>query len=93
MATLNVNIPRFYCLLRKEFLYDGTAHHNEFDKVCVFGVASVSGERLGFMFSRKMGRSFGACRFTPCATRSPSTTARLVAILGLFQSRNLLYRL
>lgn len=30
MATLNVNIPRFYCLLRKEFLYDGQAHHGEF---------------------------------------------------------------
>lgn len=48
MATLNVDIPRFYCLLRKEFLYDGTAHHGEFIKVCVFGVASVYGRALGF---------------------------------------------
>lgn len=48
MATLNVNIPRFYCELRKEFLYDGTAHVGEFVKVCVFGVASVYGHALGF---------------------------------------------
>lgn len=48
MATLNVNIDRFYCLLRKEFLYDGTAHHGEFVKVCVFGAASVHSRALGF---------------------------------------------
>ena len=48
MSTLNVNIPRFYCLLRKEFLYDGLAHQNEFANVCVFGAASVKGHALGF---------------------------------------------
>jgi hypothetical protein len=48
LATLNVNIPRFYCLLRKEFLYDGLAHHNEFLNVCVFGVSSIKGRALGF---------------------------------------------
>jgi hypothetical protein len=48
MPTLNVDIPRFYCLLRKEFLYDGTAHHGEFLQVCVFGVASIAGRALGF---------------------------------------------
>ncbi|MFO0913141.1 MAG: hypothetical protein U0795_09295 [Pirellulales bacterium] len=48
MATLNIDVPRFYCLLRKEFLYDGTAHQGEFIKVCVFGVASVYGRALGF---------------------------------------------
>lgn len=48
MPTLNTNIPRFYCNLRKEFLYDGTAHHGEFLKVCVFGVASIYGRALGF---------------------------------------------
>ncbi|MEZ5943016.1 MAG: hypothetical protein R3C18_16605 [Planctomycetaceae bacterium] len=48
MATLNVDVPRFYCLLRKEFLYDGTAHHGEFVKVCVFGAASIYGRALGF---------------------------------------------
>lgn len=48
MSTLNANIPRFYCLLRKEFLYDGTAHTEEFVKVCVFGISSIYGRALGF---------------------------------------------
>ena len=39
MATLNVNVPRFYCFLRKEFLYDGEAHHGELINACVFGAA------------------------------------------------------
>ena len=48
MATLNVNVPRFYCFLRKEFLYDGEAHHGELLNVCVFGAASIHGRALGF---------------------------------------------
>jgi hypothetical protein len=48
LATLNTNIPRFYCFLRKEFLYDGLSHHGEFVNVCVFGVSSVKGRALGF---------------------------------------------
>lgn len=48
MNTLNTNVPRFYCLLRKEFLYDGQSHTGEHVKVCVFGVASIQGRALGF---------------------------------------------
>lgn len=48
MPELNVNLPRFYCLLRKEFLYDGTKHHGEHISVCVFGAASLAGRALGF---------------------------------------------
>ncbi len=48
MTTLNANIPRYYCFLRKEFLYDGLAHQGEFLNVCVFGVASIKGHALGF---------------------------------------------
>jgi len=48
LATLNVNVPRFYCFLRKEFLYDGEAHHGELVNVCVFGAASIHGRALGF---------------------------------------------
>ena len=48
MATLNVSVPRFYCFLRKEFLYDGEAHHGELVNVCVFGAASIHGRALGF---------------------------------------------
>lgn len=48
LATLNVNIPRIYGFLRKEFLYDGTAHHGEHVAVCVFGASSIYGRALGF---------------------------------------------
>ncbi|MFT3685952.1 MAG: hypothetical protein QM783_13700 [Phycisphaerales bacterium] len=48
MTTLNTNVPRFYCLLRKEFLYDGESHVGEHVKVCVFGVASIQGRAIGF---------------------------------------------
>lgn len=48
MPELNVNVPRIYCLLRKEFLYDGMAHQGEFVKVCVFGAASLHGRALGW---------------------------------------------
>ena len=48
MATLSVNIPRFYCFLGKEFLYDGQSHQAEFVNVCVFGVASIKAHALGF---------------------------------------------
>jgi hypothetical protein len=48
LTTLNANIPRFYCFLRKEFLYDGLAHRGEFLNACVFGVASINGRALAF---------------------------------------------
>jgi hypothetical protein len=48
LTTLNANIPRFYCFLRKEFLYDGLAHQGEFVNVCVFAVASIKGRALAF---------------------------------------------
>jgi hypothetical protein len=48
LTTLNADIPRFYCFLRKEFLYDGLAHQGEFLNVCVFGVASIKGRAMGF---------------------------------------------
>jgi hypothetical protein len=48
LATLNVNVPRFYCLLRQEFLYDGGAQHGELVHACVFGAASIHGRELGF---------------------------------------------
>jgi hypothetical protein len=48
MATVNIDVPRFYCYLRKEFLYDGVSHHGELIQVCVFGVSSLYGKALGF---------------------------------------------
>ncbi len=58
MATLNISIPRFYCLLRKEFLYDGKHHHGEYVKVCVFGIASLHGRALGFHILTESGATF-----------------------------------
>lgn len=43
-----MNIPRVYCFLRTEFLYDDESHHGELLKVCVFAAASVPGRALGF---------------------------------------------
>jgi hypothetical protein len=48
MAVLNVNIPHFYCLLRKEHLYGGLDHAGEFEKVCIFAAQSNSGKALLF---------------------------------------------
>jgi hypothetical protein len=58
MPTLNSNIPRMYCLLRKEFLYDLQAHHGEHVNVCVFGVASLYGRALGFHVLTENGATF-----------------------------------
>ena len=48
MPTLNVNLPHFYCLLRKEHLYGGVDHIGEFEKVCVFAAQSNAGRALLF---------------------------------------------
>lgn len=48
MPELNCDIPEFECFLRKEFLYDGKEHKGEFERVVVFGVASVPGRAIGF---------------------------------------------
>jgi hypothetical protein len=58
LPTLNTCIPRFYCLLRKEFLYNGQAHQGEFVKVCVFGVASIQGRAIGFHVLTENGATF-----------------------------------
>ena len=58
MPTLNANIPRFYCYLRKEFLHNGQAHVGEFVKVCVFGVSSIQGRAIGFHALTEDGATF-----------------------------------
>lgn len=58
MTTLNCDLPRFYCLLRKEYLYNDTAHHGEFVKACVFGAASIQGRALGFHVLTENGATF-----------------------------------
>ena len=48
MSTLNASIPRIDGFIRKEFLYNLTAHVGEFEAATIFGVASVAGRALGF---------------------------------------------
>jgi hypothetical protein len=45
---LNADIPPFYALLRKEYLYDLQAHHGEFVECCVFGIASIPTRAIMF---------------------------------------------
>ncbi len=47
---LNTDIPQFYCLLRKQFLYDLQEVRGVGDYVpcCVFGVASIEGYAITF---------------------------------------------
>src|SRR5690606_1913691 len=48
MAYLNADVPRFECLVRREYLYNLEAHHGEVEPVVVFGLASRPGYALGF---------------------------------------------
>lgn len=48
MSILSINIPHFYCLLRKEYLYDLTSHHSEYIPCCVFGVTSIPSRSIMF---------------------------------------------
>jgi hypothetical protein len=45
---LNINIPHFYCLLRKDHLYANESFIGEFEKVCVFAAQSNAGRALLF---------------------------------------------
>jgi len=58
MPELNVDVPRFYCYLKKEFLYNGGKHQGEFVDICVFGAASVAGRALGFHILTENGATF-----------------------------------
>ena len=44
----NLNIPHFYCLLRKEHLYQDKNYIGEYEKVAVFGAQSSSAKALLF---------------------------------------------
>jgi hypothetical protein len=40
---INADIPPIKCFIRKEFLYDQKAHHNELEEVIIFGVCGLQG--------------------------------------------------
>jgi hypothetical protein len=48
MSFYNLNIPHFYCLLRKEHLYQNKKHFDEYEKVSVFGAQSSSDRAMLF---------------------------------------------
>lgn len=58
MPVLQADVPVFYCLLRKEFLYDQQAHEGEFEEVAVFGVVSRPGRALAFNVMLTNGAQF-----------------------------------
>lgn len=58
MPFLNADVPHFYCLIRREYLYDLQSHHGEFEPVAVFGVASIPSRALMFHIMNENGAQF-----------------------------------
>ena len=52
---LNASIPHFYCLLRKEFLYNQTRGHGEYIPCAVFGVTSIQSRAVMFLAMTENG--------------------------------------
>lgn len=52
---LNADVPRWQCLIRREYLYDLQDHHGETEPVVVFGLASRPGYALGFHVMTEAG--------------------------------------
>jgi hypothetical protein len=48
MPTLNVDVPHFFCRLRREFCYDLKSHKGEFDPCAVFMATSIPPRALMF---------------------------------------------
>ena len=58
MAELNVDIPYFSCYMRKEFLYNLTKGHGEFEPCVVFAVCSIEWRALLFHVLLKNGAQY-----------------------------------
>jgi hypothetical protein len=52
---LNASIPHFYCLLRKEFLYDQRKGHGEYIPCAAFGVTSIQSRAVMFLAMTENG--------------------------------------
>ena len=55
MTFLNISIPHFYCLLRKEFLYNQEKGHGEFIGCAVFGATSIQSRAVMFIVMTERG--------------------------------------
>jgi len=58
VAYLNVSIPEFYCLARKEFFYNLEKGFGEYEEVMVFGARSRPGRALEFHVMTDAGMQF-----------------------------------
>ena len=58
MTYLNISIPEFYCLARKEFFYNLESHVGEYEEVIVFGARSKGGRTLEFHVLTDSGMQF-----------------------------------
>lgn len=52
---LNASLPHFYCLLRREFLYDQRKGHGEYEPCAVFGVTSIPSRAVMFVAMTERG--------------------------------------
>ena len=59
MATLNVDIPHFFCQLRREYLYDLKSHEGEYDNAVVFMATSIPPRALMFTCLLDNGAQIG----------------------------------
>jgi len=66
---LNVNIPAFYCQLRREYLYDLQSHIGEFEPVWVIGASSIPGRAIGFHIITERGAQIDRLPITALAHR------------------------
>lgn len=57
-AGFTIDIPHFYCYVRKEYLYNLEAHHGEVVPCLVFGADSVYGRAVGFDVITDFGGQF-----------------------------------
>jgi hypothetical protein len=48
MSRLSINIPLFYCLIRKEYLYDLKDGFGEYEQCSVFGITSIPSRAITF---------------------------------------------
>jgi hypothetical protein len=74
---LNVDVPRFYCFLRREYLYDLGSHFGELDRCCVFGLSSIAGRAIGFHAMLENGAMIWRLPIAAFAHREDAPSTRL----------------
>lgn len=52
------SVPPFYCLLKKEFIYNQEKEHGKLTEAYVFGIRSIGGRAIGFNLLTEEGGQF-----------------------------------